>query len=467
MSFTTAVRPPSLGEATWTPEQLWRRALLHAKQVEITAPEEIAVDNTPDTIEDSAFRGVWRRLLGEQEVPLDGGDDDSSLLSKVRAGLKHLGINRGEKFLKMVADELKKDLDRPPRIVIIGDTGAGKSSTINALFNAGAPVGHVRPTTAGAVGYEVTANVVAGSKGKTIEIVDMPGLGETLEADESHLRLYREVLPTAEVILWILDASTRTLSSFQRALREVVQSVPEGLDRLVIGLNKIDKMEPGLWNVSSNTPRKKQRMAIDERIADLRERIGEIANLPLDRIVPYSAKKNFQLKLLFKAMMDAIPKGRGWVLHDRADIAPFTDLVDPEILARLKKLRSEEVPADNTPDTIEDSLSFAGAVKRLLGDGIPYAKQYGTSAPTRRAQILRTPYAELAPEEEAPEAEFHRNPAEQAKEIADILGTDWDEMERERAKGLTPEDKARWRKAQAAMRERLELLLRGGLLNEN
>jgi len=44
-----------MDEATWTPDQLWKRALKHSKQVEIDAPEEIEVKDDTDTIAEREF----------------------------------------------------------------------------------------------------------------------------------------------------------------------------------------------------------------------------------------------------------------------------------------------------------------------------------------------------------------------------------------------------------------------------
>ena len=42
---------------------------------------------------------------------------------------------------------------------------------------------------------------------------------------------------------------------------------------------------------------------------------------------------------LFRAMMDACPIKRAWVLESRMDVAEFTELVDSEILKQLKNGR--------------------------------------------------------------------------------------------------------------------------------
>ena len=44
-----------MDEATWTPDQLWKRALKHSKQVEVEAPEEIEVKDDTDTIAEREF----------------------------------------------------------------------------------------------------------------------------------------------------------------------------------------------------------------------------------------------------------------------------------------------------------------------------------------------------------------------------------------------------------------------------
>jgi hypothetical protein len=157
-----------------------------------------------------------------------------------------------------------------------------------------------------------------------------------LKSDEAFIKEYAKILPTCDVALWILDGCTRTLSLTQMSLRGVVSSAMSGLDRLVIGINKIDAIEPGDWNIRSNRPSAGQQKNIKARTNDVKQRLGAAVDIDDSRVVAFSARKNFQLGQLLNALMDACPRERRWVLHDRVDLAKYEDLVDPAILKALR-----------------------------------------------------------------------------------------------------------------------------------
>jgi small GTP-binding protein len=261
----------------------------------------------------------------------------TGLVARIKRVLGGLGfpLNRGQ--IAGVADEMAIELARAPRIALIGETGVGKSTTLNALFKAGAQIDDIRPCTVETSEYAVVTEM-NGSHGP-IRVFDMPGLGQDLKADERYLEEYARVLPECDVALWILDGCTRTLSGPQASLRGVVASAMSGLDRLVIGINKIDRIEPGSWNVRTNHPSAKQEQSIAARIDEVRTRLGAPLALPGARIIAYSAKQQYHLGKMLNALMDACPKDRRWVLHDRVDLAHYEDLVDPLILAQLRNRR--------------------------------------------------------------------------------------------------------------------------------
>jgi predicted GTPase len=270
----------------------------------------------------------------------------AGLVGRIKRVLGGLGFLLNRHQLAEVSGEMAKDLARAPRLAIIGECGVGKSSTLNALFNAGAEIDNIRPCTLETSEYTVVTEI-EGSHG-AIRVFDMPGLGQDLQADQMYLKEYARVLPECDVALWILDACTRTLSGAQTALRGVVSSAMSGLDRLVIGINKIDRIEPGSWIVRTNRPSAKQEQSIAARVDDVKIRLGAPLDLTEARVIAYSAKQQYQLGKLLNALMDACPKDRRWVLHDRVDLASYEDLVDPLILTQVRH-RSKRPNARKRP----------------------------------------------------------------------------------------------------------------------
>ncbi len=223
----------------------------------------------------------------------------------------------------------QEELDRPPRIAMIGTTGVGKTSTINALFGTSLIVGHVKATTQ----EEHEVAILEGAKGRII-VYDMPGLGEDVDTDLRHKETYTRVLAECDIGVWIVKADTRTLAYDQAMIRDVVAIASQTVaDRLVVGLNQIDLIQPGEWVEEANCPSEPQLASIQQKVQDVQQKLAKICpKLTANSIVPYSATRRFRLENLFTSMLRACAGDRAWVLESRKTLADYTALItDPEL----------------------------------------------------------------------------------------------------------------------------------------
>jgi hypothetical protein len=227
---------------------------------------------------------------------------------------------------------ITKERSIPPKVAVIGKAGVGKTTTVNSLFNASLKVSH---SIAGTREAQMKEFELAG--GGKLNIVDMPGLGESIETDEKYEKIYREILPTVDVILYVVQANERVLAEDQRILKEVViNSMPEVKSRIVIGLNQVDKIGPGEWNKRLNLPSPEQEQSIERRCSDIISKLSAVTGITREQIKYYSATQRYCLYELLTAVVNATGD-LGW----KMPIQPkdWAELADPEVQAFIAKNR--------------------------------------------------------------------------------------------------------------------------------
>jgi len=201
----------------------------------------------------------------------------------------------------------------PPTIGVIGLSGVGKSSTINAMFGTSRQVSAtVRGTSRfSSSTFEVVSHRMEGATLKcAFKVVDAPGLGEDMKLDANYLERYREHLPKCDIALWVLAARNRALALDQQYLERLSKVLP----RLVIGINQADLVDPLDWNDGINMPSKRQMEAIAVIEKDRREKLSRFADGECT-VVTYSALKYYNLQALFAACVRSAPEKRRWMFE--------------------------------------------------------------------------------------------------------------------------------------------------------
>lgn len=270
-------------------------------------------------------------------------EDQRKVIDTYAEELKRMGMTE-DQFSK-IGEEIirKKEELGPPRVAFVGLTGVGKSSTLNALFNAGQPTSDIEPCTKKEAEIYGEYSTYKGSKGRII-VYDMPGLGEDIDMDPIHMETYKKVLPEANVIVWTIAATDRKMKPEQEALRELYKLYGEEFtDRLVVVINKIDSIAPGEthWNRKLNMPSLQQQENIKIEIEHVTKKIKRVLPNWNRKVVAYSARYGFRLEELMESLVEATESNERFNLDSIADVMNQTDLMDPRYKEIVNKMLEE------------------------------------------------------------------------------------------------------------------------------
>ncbi|EMH9440224.1 50S ribosome-binding GTPase [Proteus mirabilis] len=195
-------------------------------------------------------------------------------------------------------NQLNHLINYSPTIGLMGKTGAGKSSLINALFQSTlSPVSDVSGCTRHAQRFSMSMN------NHTLTFIDLPGVGESLERDREYHQLYRNLLPELDLIIWVLKADDRAWSSDEQCYRFLTEQCGYQSERFLFVLNQADKIEPcRQWDEQQHQPSPEQAT----NLVFKREAVIT-AFKPHHPVMIVSAVENYQFTELAEQLIQVLP----------------------------------------------------------------------------------------------------------------------------------------------------------------
>jgi predicted GTPase len=191
-------------------------------------------------------------------------------------------------------------------VLFMGKTGVGKSSTLNCLFNLNSQTHHsIACTKKPLIFFVNDQERDTNADFLKLRIVDMPGIGESILADNEYMSFYTEWIPYADSLVWVTQADTRAYKRDQLFISELLPFVSSGVN-FTLALNKIDCLATDAdqegFDFAIHTPSGDQLTNLSEKIDDIyivfKEVLGENIEFTTTNIIPYTSSFGWGINAL-------------------------------------------------------------------------------------------------------------------------------------------------------------------------
>lgn len=156
-------------------------------------------------------------------------------------------MNQFDRLFGEAKNKFKDISDAPFIISIMGQTGVGKSSLINALFGTNLKTDPVKPCT-----KEIEKVEAINHKGFKMWFFDLPGVGESDFADTTYFDKYVSQITQSDIIIWAIHTDNRSVTFDLEALNKIINRLTDNekkrfVNSLAFVLTKTDTLFSPPW----------------------------------------------------------------------------------------------------------------------------------------------------------------------------------------------------------------------------
>ena len=194
-------------------------------------------------------------------------------------------------------------------VMVTGVTGAGKSTTLNTIFQKEvAKVGiGVAPETMMLNSYMLN---------NSFRLWDTPGLGDGKQKDGEHsekiidllYKKYGENNGFIDLVLVIVDGSNRDMGTTYEILNKIITPNFQK-DRILVAVNQADAAMKGRhWNYVENKPDQILLEFLESKVESIKDRLKESTGMTIKRPIYYSSEYRYNIEKLLDLLIDNMPK---------------------------------------------------------------------------------------------------------------------------------------------------------------
>lgn len=334
---------------------------------------------------------------GTMQEPLLETDAEMQSMQETMSNLEELlsteiqGRECSDEEKEQMLEKLQHFCATKTNIVLVGATGSGKSSTINALFSCGEQGAGCQ-----LIDFKEVAKVGITPDPETSEIEkytignltlwDTPGLGDSAEQDERSKKAIQELLEQVDeddnrlidLVLIVMDASSKDLGTTYSVLNNIIIPNMDDTDRILVALNQADiAMKHGRhWDYTNNRPDKTLQEYLEGKVQSIQARIKEDSGVDVAPIYYCAGCKDeddvvvypYNMAKLLYYIVSAVPAAKRVPilegLNDSQDVFRCND----------GKMNYGKQVAESFFDTLSDMMSDGLETGSMIGGevlGIP------------------------------------------------------------------------------------------------